>query len=82
VVKMESFPARDPGKITEADLDDDYMEALGAQLEELEDQDGQADGLEPSSRHFRYDLCPDCYKRFVRDPLGKENAQRFDFSEN
>jgi hypothetical protein len=81
VVKMESFPAQDPGKITEADLDDDYMEALGAQLEESVDQD-PTDGLEPSSRHFRYDLCPDCYKRFVRDPLGKENAQRFDFSEN
>ena len=82
VVKTEVFPAHDPGKITEADLDDDYMEALGAQLEEIEDQEGDAEALEPSSRHFRHDLCPDCYKRFVRDPLGKENAQRFDFSEN
>jgi hypothetical protein len=82
VVKVEVFPAHDPAKITEADLDDDHMEALCAQLQEMEDNDLEVEELEPASRHFRYDLCPDCYKRFVRDPLGKENAQKFDFSEN
>ena len=82
VVKMEVFAAHDPSKITEEDLDDDHMEALGAHLEELEYHDGENDTLEPSFRYFRYDLCPDCYKKFVRDPLGKETAQKFDFSEN
>ena len=33
-------------------------------------------------RELRYDLCPECRKKFVRDPLGKEAAQKFDFSEN
>jgi hypothetical protein len=82
VVKMEVFAAHDPSKITEEDLDDDHMEALGAHLEELEDNDAEGDSFEPSFRHFRYDLCPECHKKFVRDPLGKETAQKFDFSEN
>jgi hypothetical protein len=43
---------------------------------------GDAEELEPPSRHFRYDLCPDCRKKYVRDPLSKEAAQKFDFSEN
>ena len=36
----------------------------------------------PVYKKFRYDLCPECHKKFVRDPLSKEPAQKFDFSEN
>jgi hypothetical protein len=82
VVKMELFPSHDPGKLTEADLDDDHMEALGAELEKMAGSDNDSDEPEPACKHFRYDLCPECYKKFVRDPLNKENAQKFDFSEN
>lgn len=77
VVKMEVFAAHDPAEITEADLDEDHMEAV-SQL--LRDEDNLADPA-PRYKNFRYDLCPECHKKFVRDPLGKE-AQKFDFSEN
>ena len=40
------------------------------------------DDLERPTQHFRYDLCPRCRKKFASDPLGKEGAQKFDFSEN
>jgi hypothetical protein len=82
VVKMEIFAAHDPAKITEADLDDDHMEAVSDLLRDVEDGVEDADVVEPVYKHFRFDLCPECQKRFVRDPLSKDTAQKFDFSKN
>jgi hypothetical protein len=82
VVKMEVFAAHDPGKITEADLDDDHMEAVSELLRESEDNPDDPDLAEPVYKHFRYDLCPECHKRFLRDPLSRDSAQKFDFSKN
>jgi len=82
VVKIQVFPARDPATITEADLDDDHMEAVSKLLREMEDNLADPDLVEPAQRNFRYDLCPECRAKFVRDPLSKETAQKFDFSEN
>ena len=82
VVKIEVFAAHDPAEITEADLDEDHMEAVSQLLREMEDNLADPELAEPAHKNFRYDLCPDCRKRFVRDPLGKEAAQKFDFSEN
>jgi hypothetical protein len=81
VVKIEVFAGHDPAEITEADLDEDHMEAVGELLRELEEE-GEEAQVEPTSRHFRYDLCPGCRKRYLRDPLSKDSAQKFDFSEN
>jgi hypothetical protein len=82
VVKIEVFAAHDPSEITEADLDEDHMEAVSQLLRETEANLTDADGLEPPSRNFRYDLCPECRSKFVRDPLGKEASQNLNFSEN
>ena len=79
VVKIEVFAAHDAGKITEADLEEDHMEAVSELLREMEDN---LDEPEPTCQQFRYDLCPDCHKKFLRDPLGKETAQKFHFSKN
>ena len=81
VVKIEVFAAHDPAELTEADLDEDHMEAVSQLIQQMEEVD-VAEALEPASRHLRYDLCPECRKRYLRDPLSKETAQKFDFSEN
>jgi len=81
VVKVEVFAAHDPSEITEADLDDDHMEAVSQLLQDMDDLE-DPDELAPPYKKFRYDLCPECHKKFLRDPLGKEGAQKFDFSEN
>jgi hypothetical protein len=81
VVKIEVFAAHDPAEITEADLEEDHMEAVSQMLQDAEDHGG-AERIEPASQQFRYDMCPECRKRFVRDPLSKEAAQKFHFSEN
>src|SRR5437763_13072741 len=83
VVKVEVFAAHDPLAITEAHLDEDHLEAV-SQLLRAEEDTGLTDPdlAAPQYKNFRYDLCPECHKKFVRDPLGKEAAQKFDFSEN
>jgi hypothetical protein len=82
VVKIEVFAAHDPREITEADLDEDHMEAVSQLLHEMEDNIADPEVEAPSHKQFRYDLCPECQKKFLRDPLGKESEQKFDFSEN
>jgi hypothetical protein len=69
-------------EITDADLDEDHMEAVSQLLRDMEDNLADPDDLAPPYKNFRYDLCPDCHKKFIRDPMGKEAAQKFDFSEN
>lgn len=81
VVKIEVYAAHDPAELTEADFDEDHMEEVSQLLQEMEEM-GEGEELEPPSRQFRYDLCPECRKKYVRDPLNKEAAQKFDFSEN
>ena len=82
VVKIEVFAAQDPSEITEADLDEDHMEAVSELLREMEDNITDPDEEAPQYKRFRHDLCSECHKKFIRDPLGKEAAQKFDFSEN
>jgi hypothetical protein len=48
----------------------------------MEDNLDDPDLAEPTYKQFRYDLCPECHKKFLRDPLGKEVAQKFHFSKN
>jgi hypothetical protein len=82
VVKIEVFAAQDPSELTEADLDTDHLEAVSQLLREMEDSSLDPDADQPPYKNFRYDLCPECHKKFVRDPLSKDAAQKFDFSEN
>jgi hypothetical protein len=81
IVKIEVFAAHEPAGITEADLDEDHMEAVSQMLRDQEDDVGH-DDLAPASQQFRYDLCPGCRKKYVQSPLAKELASKFDFSEN
>jgi hypothetical protein len=81
VVKIEVFPLHDPAELTEADLDEDHLEAVSQMLREVDDP-SECDSPEPAEKKFRYDLCCDCKAKFVRDPLGREPAPTLDFSEN
>ena len=79
VVKIEVFAAHDPAEITEDDLEEDHMEAVSQILQELEEGGCE---VEPATKHFRYDLCDSCRNKYTRDPLNKDTAQKFHFSEN
>jgi hypothetical protein len=73
VVKIEIYAALSPAELTEEDLDADHMESLNEMLNELGAEGAEA--LEPASRRLRYDLCPDCRARYLRDPLAKHRPQ-------
>jgi hypothetical protein len=81
VVKFEVFAAHEPAGLTEDDLDEDHLEAVSQILCDAEGGTG-CEALPPPAQQRRYDLCCACRERFLRDPLGKETAQKFDFSEN
>lgn len=82
VVKMEAFAATDPARLTDDDLNADHVDEMARLLSELEDGERDEPELPPSAQKFRFDLCPVCYRKFLKDPLGREAAARFDFSEN
>src|SRR5712692_5687300 len=79
VVKIAAYPGFDPSEITDGDLDDDHMEAVAEVLQR--DEGPSSEDMEPQEfRGFRFDLCPECHGRFLKDPLGKELLRSFDFS--
>jgi hypothetical protein len=82
VVKIEVFAAHDPNQLTEDDLDEDHMEEISQLL--AEEECGLADVGEEAAGNsrLRYDLCPACRKKFLKDPLNRETALHFTFSEN
>lgn len=80
VVKMEVFAAQESSNLTDDDLDDDHLESLGQLLRDIE-SGAASPQLAPDYKQIRIDLCPNCHKKFLRDPLNKE-AAKFDFSEN
>jgi len=80
IIKIESHAAQDPVQITDADLDEDHLVEIGQLLSEMEEHEESGDV--DQAHRFRFDLCPDCHKRFVRDPLGKEQGHKLFFSKN
>jgi hypothetical protein len=81
VVKIEAYAAHDPAEITEADLDEDHMEAVSKILRDMEENPAEVQ-VAARYQHFRFDLCSECHQKFVRDPLGKEHAPKLHFSKN
>jgi hypothetical protein len=81
VVKLEAFAATDPAELTDEDLDADHVEEMAQLLAEMEEA-GDGPQAAPARKAMRFDLCPCCYRKFIDDPLGRESAPKFDFSEN
>ena len=80
VVKIEAFAGFDPTEITEEDLQDDPMEAVSQLLQHNESASDEVPA--PVHKGFRFDLCPSCHSKYLKDPLGKEFVRSFDFSKN
>ena len=80
VVKIEVFADFDPNQITKDDLDDDHMEQISEMLQR--DETLGDDSVEPIRHGFRFDLCPCCRAKFVKNPLTREGMKQFDFSNN
>ena len=81
VVKMEIQAAMDPVDIDDVEDDRDHLLEIQEILERLDDEDSANIGDDVYQKR-RYDLCSDCYQKFVRNPIGREAAPHLDFSNN
>ena len=81
VVKIAAYAGFDPTEITEDDLDDDHMEAV-SQILQRDEGPGTEELDANLYKGFRFDLCPTCHGRFIKDPLNRELLRSLDFSEN
>lgn len=79
VVKMEIYAAFDPMQLDEDDRD--HLQEIQDVLERSEDLQSDQIG-DDVYQQLRFDLCPDCRKKFLQNPLGRENTTVLNFSEN
>ncbi len=66
----------------EPDDDRDHLLELHEILERLDDAEDQSPIDDDVYRKQRFDLCADCYRKFVKNPLGREFASPLGFSKN
>ena len=82
VVKVETQAVMDPVGMDEGDDDRDHLLEVHEILESSVDIDSELVGDDVYQRS-RYDLCPQCYRKFVKNPLGQETAAaQLNFSQN
>ena len=81
VAKLEVYPAFDPEQISEEDLDSDHLQEIAELIEHME-LTGEKQVDDCSTQNFRFDLCPTCQQKYVKDPLAKHALNRMNFSEN
>lgn len=83
VVKVEVYAAFDPAADDGDEEDRDHLEEIQDVLERLEDSDCDEIGDDVYQK-LRFDLCPECRKKFIENPLGRRRApaKAFRFSSN
>jgi hypothetical protein len=82
VVKIELYAALDPEVDDDREAGDrDHLEEIQDILERLEDSSNSEIG-DDVYQQLRFDLCPECRKRFLKNPLGPRTAKAFGFSSN
>ena len=81
VVKMEVYAVMDSGDSDEDDNDRDHLQEIQDILQRMDDAESEQIGDDVYQR-IRFDLCADCRRRFVKNPLAREVAKQFNFSDN
>lgn len=80
VVKIEISAVFEPTIVDEED-DRDHLQEIQELLEQLENSRGDEIG-EDVHQELRFDLCPECRRRFVKTLLARGAAKLMDFSTN
>jgi hypothetical protein len=81
VVKIEVYAAIDPVEVETGADDRDHLQEMQEILQRMEEAGSDAVG-DDVYQQLRYDLCPECRKKFAKNPLGREASKHFDFSKN
>ena len=81
VVRLEVQAMMDPGDSEDLDDDRDHLLEVHEIIERTEAAESDMVG-EDIYQRSRFDLCPDCYRKFIKNPVGGESTPQFDFSQN
>ena len=81
VVKMEVYAVMDSGCSEDDDDDRDHLQEIQDILQRMDDAESEQIG-DDVYKQIRFDLCADCRRRFVKNPLAREVVKQFNFSEN
>jgi hypothetical protein len=81
VVKIEVYAAFDPTAVDSEEDDRDHLEEIQDILERLADDESDQIG-DDVYQQLRFDLCPECRKKFAKNPLARDVAKAFNFSTN
>ncbi len=68
LVKIEGYAAYDPLELTRRDLQRDFDVEMKALMETLSSL-GEAEAQDQVHRAFAFDLCPACWRKYIKDPL-------------
>jgi hypothetical protein len=80
VVRMEVYAALGSSR-EEIEDDRDHLQEIQDILERIDDDDDEQIG-DDVYQQLRFDMCSECRKKFLLDPLGRQMATHFNFSEN
>lgn len=81
VVRLEIQAVMDPIGDFEADDDRDHLMEIEEILERADDEDCDTIGDDIYQKR-RFDMCPECYRKYVQNPLGREVKASLGFSQN
>ena len=79
-VRLEVHAVMDCMK-DEAEDDRDHLLEIQEILERLNDSESELIG-EDVYQLQRFDLCPECYRKYIQSPVGHEPAAQVGFSQN
>jgi hypothetical protein len=81
VVKIEIQAAMEPLQADDLEDDRDHLLEIQEILERMDDEACEAVSEEVYQKR-RFDLCPQCFRQFKKNPLGQEAKAAVDFSQN
>ena len=80
-VKIEIQAMMDPIADPEPEADRDHLLEIEDILEQLAEEES-CDVGEDIYQKRSFDLCPNCYRKFIQNPLGREQKTAVGFSKN
>ncbi|MEQ8787064.1 MAG: hypothetical protein RIC55_12220 [Pirellulaceae bacterium] len=81
VVRLEVCAMMEPLDVDDIEDDRDHLLEIQDILERLDDDQCEAVADDVYQKQ-RYDLCCDCYKEYIKNPLGRDVPVHLGFSPN
>lgn len=81
VVKIEMEATLDFSEMDNFDDDQDCLLEMDGMLQKLE-QEAACEEEPFIHQRKSFDLCPSCFRKYVKNPIGRERTSPFGFSHN